>query len=78
MADPSWVLQDGAVGYHTPTPYTTFQKPKVGLAVVCRCENNLVQCLLQKRGQNSASPNKVSVCLTKPACLAMPTVSPSV
>ncbi len=63
MADSSWTLHDNAlaaaVAYQTQTPYTTFQKPKVGLAVVCRCGNNLLQCLLQKRGQNSVSPNKV-------------------
>ena len=38
------------------------QKPKVGLAVVCQCAagNTYVQCLLQKRGINSSSPNKWS------------------
>ena len=38
------------------------QKPKVGLAVVCRCVggNNFVQCLLQKRGLHTSSPNKWS------------------
>ncbi len=38
------------------------QKPKVGLAVVCRCVsgNSNVQCLLQRRGQHSSSPNKWS------------------
>lgn len=36
------------------------QKPKVGLAVVCRAGNNFVQCLLQRRGMHSASPNKWS------------------
>ena len=37
-------------------------KPKVGLAVVCRCTagNSFVQCLLQKRGLHSSSPNKWS------------------
>ena len=39
-------------------------KPKVGLAVVCRCKcaggNNYVQCLLQRRGIHSSSPNKWS------------------
>lgn len=41
---------------------TTVQKPKVGLAVVCRCGsgNSYVQCLIQKRGMNSSSPNKWS------------------
>ncbi len=38
------------------------QKPKVGLAVVCRCAaaNSYVQCLLQRRGLHSSSPNKWS------------------
>ena len=38
------------------------QKPKVGLAVVCRCTagNAYVQCLLQRRGLHSSSPNKWS------------------
>ena len=40
--------------------YTTQVKPKVGLAVVCRCKDNNVQCLLQRRGPNSSSPNKWS------------------
>lgn len=37
-------------------------KPKVGLAVVCRCAagNSYVQCLLQRRGLHSSSPNKWS------------------
>lgn len=37
-------------------------KPKVGLAVVCRCAagNTYVQCLLQRRGMHSSSPNKWS------------------
>ena len=37
-------------------------KPKVGLAVICRCcsGNSYVQCLLQKRGPMSSSPDKWS------------------
>ena len=37
-------------------------KPKVGLAVICRCcsANSYVQCLLQKRGPLSSSPDKWS------------------
>lgn len=37
-------------------------KPKVGLAVICRCcsGNSYVQCLLQKRGPQSSSPDKWS------------------
>ena len=40
----------------------SLQKPKVGLAVVCRCcsGNSIVQCLIQKRGVHSSSPNKWS------------------
>lgn len=46
--------------YSSSTPMG--QKPKVGLAVVCRCAtgNAFVQCLLQRRGQYSSSPNKWS------------------
>lgn len=42
--------------------YTNPQKPKVGLAVICRCclGNSYVQCLLQKRGPHSCSPFKWS------------------
>ena len=37
-------------------------KPKVGLAVICRCcsGNSYVQCLLQRRGPLSSSPDKWS------------------
>jgi len=47
---------------HPGGPTVLAQKPKVGLAIVCRCatENSNVQCLLQKRGQHSSSPNKWS------------------
>ncbi len=46
--------------YQGSTPVN--QKPKVGLAVVCRCAagNTYVQCLLQRRGMHSSSPNKWS------------------
>lgn len=58
----------GAPTYYPPANFSglpqasILQKPKVGLAVVCRCMpgNSNVQCLLQKRGQHSASPNKWS------------------
>lgn len=47
-----------------PSPAFMGQKPKVGLAVVCRCTcaagNSYVQCLLQRRGLHSSSPNKWS------------------
>ena len=49
--------------HHQPmSPYNTaYQKPKVGLAVVCRCSSSgVVYCLLQKRGSHSSSPNKWS------------------
>ena len=65
MAADGWHLHHpipmGPPMYH-PNPYSTaYQKPKVGLGVVCRCPgNSFVQCLLQRRGPNSASPHKWS------------------
>lgn len=64
MAADPWHIQHFPMG---PQPYpqspysTAYQKPKVGLGVVCRCPgNSFVQCLLQRRGPNSASPHKWS------------------
>lgn len=50
------------VGNPYPSSTHVIQKPKVGLAVVCRCAagNTYVQCLLQRRGLHSSSPNKWS------------------
>ena len=50
----------GMSSYPSSTPLV--QKPKVGLAVLCRCAvgNCNVQCLLQRRGPHSSSPNKWS------------------
>ena len=49
----------GVSSYHNSY---VVQKPKVGLAVLCRCVagNSNVQCLLQRRGPHSSSPNKWS------------------
>lgn len=42
-------------------PYSTaYQRARVGLAVLCRCKDSCVQCLLQKRGPSSSTPNKWS------------------
>ena len=54
----------GSTGGMATSPYSgsSPMKPKVGLAVVCRCAagNTYVQCLLQRRGLHSSSPNKWS------------------
>jgi hypothetical protein len=54
------VASGSGSAYSSSTPIGL--KPKVGLAVVCRCAagNTYVQCLLQRRGTHSSSPNKWS------------------